>query len=174
MWFQPTSAFVVFINHESFQLLLYLWTHVACGHLCCVHLTWLLSPGGEPVRGHPVRLFASGGGLNTAQGPCGHGPEPLTMWTDSISSFPISQASTQPVNLPKCLELFFQEGWKGSVSSFILGAIFPGTVPRDLRGRGIQSKVIIALNEVTSCLWLLCCVKWAFPRHLARPPRGLG
>ena len=114
VWFQPTSAFVVFINHESFQLLLYLWTHVACGHLCRVHLTWLLSPGGEPVSGHPVRLFASGGGLNTAQGPCGHGPEPLTMWTDSISSFPISQASTQLVNMPKCLELFFQEEWKGS------------------------------------------------------------
>lgn len=110
MWAQTTSAFVVFINGESFQLLLYLWTHFACGHLCCVHFIWLLRPGAGPVRGHSVRLLASGGRLRT----CGHCPESLTMWTDSISSFPIPQASTQPVNLPKCLELFFQKGWKDS------------------------------------------------------------
>lgn len=174
MWFQPTSAFVVFINHESFQLLLYLWTHVACRHLCRVHLTWLLSPGGEPVSGHPVRLFASGGGLNTAQGPCG----PWSWATYYVDWFHFLLPNIPGLNpagqSAKVLGAIFPGRMKRFCSSFILGAIFPGTVPRDLRGRGIQSKVIIALNEVTSCLWLLCCVKWAFPRHLARPPRGLG
>lgn len=145
------------MNLSSFSCIFEL--NIACGHLCCVHLAWLLRPGGGPYQRQFCKAVCIWGWVRFLP----RFPRPLswaTYYVDWFHFLPSQypRPSTSRFNLPKCLELFFQGRMKSFCSSFILlGAIFLGRVPRDLRGES-QSKVIIAHNEVTSCLrtFVLC------------------